>query len=63
MKELEQIIKTDDILSEQDIEFFKLKRVNFFADGYIYQDKYNTYLLDPIKEQRDLYKVWFQYKR
>jgi len=60
---LEQLIKTDDILSDQDIKFFKLDMVGYFAEGFIYKGQNNvSYLLDPIKNHKDLYKVWFQYK-
>ena len=64
VEELEEMIKTNDILSDQDIEMFKLKYVSGFANGFIYHGENGlAYLLDPIKDQIGLYKVWFQYKR
>ena len=57
-------ININDILSEEDIEFFKLNNTKQkFADSKIYKNDNCTVLLDELKHEGEtFYKVFFGYK-
>jgi len=59
----EEYFERYDVFSEEDIEFYKLKRVGTFGDSYIYQNKTHGVLLKELKGYIvPLYEVGFNYK-
>jgi hypothetical protein len=52
----------DEILSKQDLSFYKMNHSGYFGNCQIWGNQKDRLLLNPVKDQKELYKKVIQYQ-